>query len=165
MTDAIVREFRLPMALMALVVGLPHSRGVRSDADIAQQPMPARIRSAWQRQLFGAALSLSLADSVCTRDFRADWRVFFNFRADWRVYLFNDCALFLFSWPMRTVRTATIILGGIAAVPFPIAAVADTVFPSPELSQQILFWLSAAYQSDVADAGADRSRQAGVLLC
>ncbi|AVF37805.1 FecCD family ABC transporter permease [Rahnella sikkimica] len=135
MTDAIVREFRLPMALMALVVGAALGAGGAQMQTLLNNPMASPYTLGMAAAAgFGAALSLAFGG------FGLNPMISVPIGA----FLFSMiAALFLFMLAsMRTVRTETIILGGIALL-FLFQSLLSLIqfLSSPELSQQILFWL------------------------
>ncbi len=135
MTDAIVREFRLQMALMALVVGAALGAGGAQMQTLLNNPMASPYTLGMAAAAgFGAALSLAFGG------FGLHPMISVPIGA----FIFSMiAALFLFMLAsMRTVRTETIILGGIALL-FLFQSLLSLIqfLSSPELSQQILFWL------------------------
>ncbi|WP_455817246.1 FecCD family ABC transporter permease [Pseudomonas cerasi] len=135
MTDAIVREFRLPMALMALVVGAALGAGGAQMQTLLNNPMASPYTLGMAAAAgFGAALSLALGGFGLNPMIAVPVGAFiFSMLA----------ALFLFMLAsMRRVRSETIILGGIALL-FLFQSMLSLIqfLSSPELSQQILFWL------------------------
>lgn len=135
MTDAIVREFRLPMALMALVVGAALGAGGAQMQTLLNNPMASPYTLGMAAAAgFGAALSLAFGGFGLNPMIAVPIGAFiFSMLA----------ALFLFMLAsMRRVRTETIILGGIALL-FLFQSMLSLIqfLSSPELSQQILFWL------------------------
>ncbi|WP_320200644.1 FecCD family ABC transporter permease (plasmid) [Agrobacterium sp. rho-13.3] len=135
MTDSIVRHLRLPMALMALVVGAALGAGGAQMQTLLNNPMASPYTLGMAAAAgFGAALSLAFGG------FGLDAMIAVPLGA----FAFSMlAALFLFMLAsMRRVSAETIILGGIALL-FLFQSLLSLIqfLSSPELSQQILFWL------------------------
>ncbi|MBB2671715.1 MULTISPECIES: FecCD family ABC transporter permease [Rhizobium] len=135
MTDAIVRGLRLPMALMALAVGAALGAGGAQMQTLLNNPMASPYTLGMAAAAgFGAALVLALGD------FGLDAMIAVPLGA----FVFSMlAALFLFTLAsMRRMTAETIILGGIALL-FLFQSLLSLIqfLSSPELSQQILFWL------------------------
>ncbi|ALN75405.1 iron ABC transporter permease [Aureimonas sp. AU20] len=135
MTDSIVRQLRLPMALMALSVGAALGAGGAQMQTILDNPMASPYTLGMAAAAgFGAALVLALGG------FGLDAMIAVPIGA----FVFSMlAALFLFALAsMRRMRGDTIILGGIALL-FLFQSLLSLIqfLSSPELSQQILFWL------------------------
>lgn len=135
MTDTIVWQLRLPMALMALSVGGALGAGGAQMQTILNNPMASPYTLGMAAAAgFGAALVLAVGSFGINAMFAVPVGAF----------LFAMlAALFLFalaSW--RRMRGDTIILGGIALL-FLFQSLLSLIqfLSSPELSQQILFWL------------------------
>lgn len=135
MTDSIVRHLRLPMALMALAVGAALGAGGAQMQTLLNNPMASPYTLGMAAAAgFGAALSLAFGG------FGLDTMIAVPIGA----FAFSMlAALFLFMLAsMRRVNSETIILGGIALL-FLFQSLLSLIqfLSSPELSQQILFWL------------------------
>ncbi|TCQ08900.1 iron complex transport system permease protein [Rhizobium sp. PP-F2F-G36] len=135
MTDSIVRHLRLPMALMALAVGAALGAGGAQMQTLLNNPMASPYTLGMAAAAgFGAALSLAFGG------FGLDTMIAVPIGA----FAFSMlAALFLFMLAsMRRVSSETIILGGIALL-FLFQSLLSLIqfLSSPELSQQILFWL------------------------
>lgn len=135
MTDPIVRGLRLPMALMALVVGAALGAGGAQMQTILNNPMASPYTLGMAAAAgFGAALVLAVGGLGLPAMIAVPLGAFtFSMLA----------ALFLFALAsMRRMSTETIILGGIALL-FLFQSMLSLIqfLSSPELSQQILFWL------------------------
>lgn len=135
MTDTIVWDLRLPMALMAIVVGAALGAGGLEMQTILNNPMASPYTLGMAAAAgFGAALVLAVGglglDAMVAVPLGA--------------FVFSMlAAFFLFALAsMRTLRGDTIILGGIALL-FLFQSLLSLIqfLSSPELSQQILFWL------------------------
>lgn len=135
MTDTIVWDLRLPMALMAISVGAALGAGGAQMQTILDNPMASPYTLGMAAAAgFGAALVLAFGG------FGLDAMIAVPIGAFAFAML---AALFLFALAsMRRVRGDTIILGGIALL-FLFQSLLSLVqfLSSPELSQQILFWL------------------------
>ncbi len=135
MTDSIVRALRLPMALMALVVGAALGAGGAQMQTILNNPMASPYTLGMAAAAgFGAALVLAVGGLGLPTMVAVPLGAFaFSMLA----------AFFLFMLAsMRRINTETIILGGIALL-FLFQSLLSLIqfMSSPELSQQILFWL------------------------
>lgn len=135
MTDSIVWHLRLPMALMALSVGASLGAGGAQMQTILNNPMASPYTLGMAAAAgFGAALMLALGGFGLDAMIAVPTGAFaFSMLA----------ALFLFALAsMRRMGGDTIILGGIALL-FMFQSLLSLVqfLSSPELSQQILFWL------------------------
>lgn len=135
MTDTIVWDLRLPMALMAISVGAALGAGGAQMQTILDNPMASPYTLGMAAAAgFGAALVLAFGG------FGLDAMIAVPIGAFVFAML---AALFLFALAsMRRMRGDTIILGGIALL-FLFQSLLSLVqfLSSPELSQQILFWL------------------------
>lgn len=135
MTDTIVWDLRLPMALMALSVGAALGAGGAQMQTILDNPMASPYTLGMAAAAgFGAALVLSSGGFGLSAMIAVPLGAF--------VFSMLS-ALFLFALAsMRRMRGDTIILGGIALL-FLFQSLLSLVqfLSSPELSQQILFWL------------------------
>jgi iron complex transport system permease protein len=135
MTDTIVWDLRLPMALMAISVGAALGAGGAQMQTILDNPMASPYTLGMAAAAgFGAALVLAFGG------FGLDAMIAVPIGAFAFAML---AALFLIALAsMRRVRGDTIILGGIALL-FLFQSLLSLVqfLSSPELSQQILFWL------------------------
>ncbi|WP_407638257.1 FecCD family ABC transporter permease [Aureimonas frigidaquae] len=135
MTDTIVWQLRLPMALMALSVGAALGAGGAQMQTILNNPMASPYTLGMAAAAgFGAALVLAVGGFGLDAMFAVPIGAF--------VFAMLS-ALFLFALAsMRRMRGDTIILGGIALL-FLFQSLLSLVqfLSSPELSQQILFWL------------------------
>lgn len=135
MTDAIVRHLRLPMALMAIVVGAALGAGGAQMQTLLNNPMASPYTLGMAAAAgFGAALVLAVGGLGFPVMIAVPLGAFvFSMLA----------ALFLFILAsMRHMNGQTIILGGIALL-FLFQSLLSLIqfLSSPELSQQILFWL------------------------
>lgn len=135
MTDSIVRDLRLPMALMALIVGAALGAGGAQMQTILNNPMASPYTLGMAAAAgFGAALVLAIGGLGLPSMVAVPLGAFvFSMFA----------ALFLFALAsMRRMSSETIILGGIALL-FLFQSLLSMIqfISSPELSQQILFWL------------------------
>lgn len=135
MTDAIVMSLRLPMALMALVVGAALGAGGAQMQTLLNNPMASPYTLGMAAAAgFGAALSLYFGG------FGLEPMISVPLGA----FIFSMlAAAFLFALSaMRRVSGETIILGGIALL-FLFQSLLSLLqfLSSPELAQQILFWL------------------------
>lgn len=135
MTDSIVLGLRLPMALMALVVGAALGAGGAQMQTILNNPMASPYTLGMAAAAgFGAALVLAVGglglDTMIAVPVGA-----FTFSMLAAFFLFTLAS-------MRSISTETIILGGIALL-FLFQSLLSLIqfLSSPELSQQILFWL------------------------
>lgn len=135
MTDSIVRGLRLPVALMAVVVGAALGAGGAQMQTVLNNPMasPYTLGMAAAAS-FGAAVVLAAGGLGLPTIVAVPLGAFiFSMLA----------AIFLFILAsMRRASAETIILGGIALL-FLFQSLLSMVqfLSSPELSQQILFWL------------------------
>jgi len=135
MTDAIVRDLRLPVALMALAVGAALGAGGAQMQTLLNNPMASPYTLGMAAAAgCGAALSLALGSFGLGALIGVPLGAFaFAMLA----------ALFLFALAsLKRTGSDTIILGGIALL-FLFQSLLSLVqfLSSPELSQQILFWL------------------------
>ncbi|WP_051091625.1 FecCD family ABC transporter permease [Aureimonas ureilytica] len=135
MTDTIVWDLRLPMAFMALAVGAALGAGGLEMQTILANPMASPYTLGMAAAAgFGAALVLAVGGFGLSAMVAVPIGAFvFSMLA----------ALFLFALAsMRALRGDTIILGGIALL-FLFQSLLSLIqfLSSPELSQQILFWL------------------------
>ena len=135
MTDSIVRSLRLPIALMALAVGASLGAGGAQMQTLLNNPMASPYTLGMAAAAgFGAAAMLALG-GLGLNDIIAVPLGAFVFSMVAAVFLF-----FLAS--MRRTSVESIILGGIALL-FLFQSLISLIqfIASPELSQQILFWL------------------------
>ncbi|MGU3575200.1 FecCD family ABC transporter permease [Brucellaceae bacterium C25G] len=135
MTDSIVRHLRLPMALMAIVVGAALGAGGAQMQTLLNNPMASPYTLGMAAAAgFGAALVLAVGGLGLPVMVAVPLGAFvFSMLA----------ALFLFILAsMRHMNGQSIILGGIALL-FLFQSLLSLIqfLSSPELSQQILFWL------------------------
>lgn len=135
MTDSIVRNLRLPMALMALAVGAALGAGGAQMQTLLNNPMASPYTLGMAAAAgFGAAFVLAIGGLGMPVMIAVPVGAFaFSMLA----------ALFLFTLAsMRHMNAQTIILGGIALL-FLFQSLLSLIqfLSSPELSQQILFWL------------------------
>lgn len=135
MTDSIVRHLRLPMALMAITVGAALGAGGAQMQTLLNNPMASPYTLGMAAAAgFGAALVLAAGGFGLPVMIGVPMGAFaFSMLA----------ALFLFILAsMRHMNGQTIILGGIALL-FLFQSLLSLIqfLSSPELSQQILFWL------------------------
>lgn len=135
MTDSIVRHLRLPMALMAITVGAALGAGGAQMQTLLNNPMASPYTLGMAAAAgFGAALVLALGGLGLPVMIAVPLGAFvFSMLA----------ALFLFILAsMHHMTGQTIILGGIALL-FLFQSLLSLIqfLSSPELSQQILFWL------------------------
>ncbi len=135
MTDTIVHDLRLPVALMALAVGASLGAGGAQMQTLLNNPMASPYTLGMAAAAgFGAALSLAFGSFGLGPLIGVPLGAF-------------ACSMLavVFLFALATLRHAgshTIILGGIAML-FLFQSLLSLVqfLSSPELSQQILFWL------------------------
>lgn len=135
MTDSIVRGLRLPMALMALCVGAALGAGGAQMQTLLNNPMASPYTLGMAAAAgFGAALVLALGGLGLDAMIAVPLGAF--------VFAMLAALFLFFLASMRQVATETIILGGIALL-FLFQSLLSLIqfLSSPELSQQILFWL------------------------
>lgn len=135
MTDSIVRGLRLPIALMALVVGASLGAGGAQMQTLLNNPMASPYTLGMAAAAgFGASAMLAMG-GLGLDDILAVPLGAFVFSMIAAMFLF-----FLAS--MRRMNIESIILGGIALL-FLFQSLISLIqfIASPELSQQILFWL------------------------
>ena len=135
MTDSIVRGLRLPIALMALAVGASLGAGGAQMQTLLNNPMASPYTLGMAAAAgFGAAAMLA-SGGFGLPDMIAVPLGAFVFSMIAAIFLF-----FLAS--MRRTSVESIILGGIALL-FLFQSLISLIqfIASPELSQQILFWL------------------------
>ncbi|GAB3117376.1 FecCD family ABC transporter permease [Novispirillum itersonii] len=133
--DAIVIGLRLPMALMALVVGASLGAGGAEMQTLLNNPMASPYTLGMAAAAgFGAALALSFGGFGLPPLVAVPAGAFL-------MAMLAAGFLFLLS-SLRRVSSETLILGGIALL-FLFQSLLSLVqfVASPELSQQILFWL------------------------
>ncbi|SCM72199.1 Fe III dicitrate ABC transporter permease [uncultured Pleomorphomonas sp.] len=135
MTDAIVRSLRLPMALMALVVGAAMGAGGAQMQTLLANPMASPYTLGMAAAAgFGAALTLTVGGFGLPDMVAVPVGAF--------IFSMLAAGFLLALTALRRRGGDTIILGGIAVL-FLFQSLVSLIqfISSPELSQQILFWL------------------------
>ena len=135
MTDSIVRGLRLPIALMALVVGASLGAGGAQMQTLLNNPMASPYTLGMAAAAgFGAASMLALGGLGLGDLIAVPLGAF--------VFSMIAAAFLFFLASMRRMNIESIILGGIALL-FLFQSLISLIqfIASPELSQQILFWL------------------------
>lgn len=135
MADAIVRSLRLPMALMALAVGAALGAGGAQMQTLLANPMASPYTLGMAAASgFGAALTLAFGGFGLPTMIAVPLGAF--------AFSMLAAGFLLFLTAMRHRGGDTIILGGIAIL-FLFQSLVSLIqfISSPELSQQILFWL------------------------
>lgn len=135
MTDSIVRSLRLPIALMALVVGASLGAGGAQMQTLLNNPMASPYTLGMAAAAgFGAAAMLAVGGLGLHDIIAVPLGAF--------VFSMIAAAFLFFLASMRRTNIESIILGGIALL-FLFQSLISLIqfIASPELSQQILFWL------------------------
>lgn len=135
MTRTIVMEMRLPIALMALVVGAALGLGGAQMQTLLDNPLASPFTLGIAAAGFGAALALVMSSYLGLHSI---------FSIPVGAFLFSMLAAsLLFGLAlMRNVSSQTIILAGIALLFLFQSLLSLLQFvSSPELNQQIVFWL------------------------
>lgn len=135
MTDSIVRGLRLPIALMALVVGASLGAGGAQMQTLLNNPMASPYTLGMAAAAgFGAAAMLALGGLGLPDLVAVPLGAF--------IFSMIAAAFLFFLASMRRMNIESIILGGIALL-FLFQSLISLIqfIASPELSQQILFWL------------------------
>lgn len=135
MTDSIVRGLRLPIALMALAVGASLGAGGAQMQTLLNNPMASPYTLGMAAAAgFGAAAMLAVGGLGLHDIIAVPLGAF--------VFSMVAAAFLFFLASMRRTNIESIILGGIALL-FLFQSLISLIqfIASPELSQQILFWL------------------------
>ena len=135
MTDSIVRGLRLPIALMALIVGASLGAGGAQMQTLLNNPMASPYTLG-----MAAAAGFGAAAMLATGGFGLNDMIAVPLGAFFFSMIAAGFLFFLAS--MRRTNIESIILGGIALL-FLFQSLISLIqfIASPELSQQILFWL------------------------
>ncbi|CAM3780310.1 Hemin transport system permease protein HmuU [Vibrio aerogenes CECT 7868] len=135
MTRVIVTDLRLPIALMAVIVGGSLGIGGAEMQTLLNNPMASPYTLGMAAAAgFGAALMLYLGVAEVSVHFAVPIGAFV-------CCMFSACFLFAMAM-MRHITSGQLVLAGIALL-FLFQSLLSLVqfIASPELSQQILFWL------------------------